>query len=371
MGTRRNHIPKEICCPINKIYPPALSQSKVDAKMKEGCCHHYDSSKLKFVDQGSPGKKYNEISQQITHPPTSVRHFPNGHKTNDPQIKWSRNNIAMTMEYFEPISSTSTPIRQYGSQADYSYAYYEPGAAMRHSNIPATDKLSGSSILSSPKSIRSLLSRTKNDVNKSKSNNRHTYTTRYGTQENIYEDVSSIGKRLDLESSVQSLNEQSCTKTEFQNILHNHYRVLEELNLSVEELLLSTTPKKNILSRTFLKLPSKPCVKARKPETLNAKRNFHTSMNEVMVGEDSGFSGSSSGASYIGSLRNYKTALTRSLRNSSENNTANGCGNFQDSTNVKLPYDSRKDSLHMINQLQGEKSSDSSKSLKFSFWNKR
>lgn len=368
MELTTHRIPTDNCCTTNKEHHSSHYHKKNDPRNKKGCCHHYDSSKLTFVDPDTPTyahKKYNGKIQQTTQPPVSLRY--NEHKRNDPQVRWSRNNIAMTMEYFEPISSTSSPVKRYGNQADYSYAYYEPGAVMCHSNIPAVDK-SGPST-SSPKSIRALLAKPKNDKNQSDPKNRHMYTTRYGTQENIYEDVSSIGARLGSQSSVQSLSTQNCSKSEFENILHNHYRVLEELNLSVEELLLSTTTKTNLSPRKITKRSSKPRIKVRNSGTLTGKSDFHTSMHELMIGEDSGFSGSSSGASYIGSLRNYKTALARPLRTSSENNSLNNCGTFPES--VKLSNNSQPDSFHMMNQSKGEKGSDSAKSFKFSFWNKR
>lgn len=366
MDNTSHHLPIETHTP-SKQYQPSHYPTKSHPKTKEDCSRRYDSSKSISVDQGSPGRLHNkhyERIPQIAQPATT-----------DQQPKWSRNNITMTMEYFEPISSTSTP-KRYSSQTDYSYAYYEPGAAMRHSNIPKTltkDQHNGPATRSSPKSIRSLLFRP-NEFDETKSNNRHTYTTRYGTQENIYEDVSSMGTRPSCESSRRSLNTQGCTKIEFQDILHNHYRVLEELNLSVEELLLSTmTTKTNFLSpRKLLKRSSKARTKAKYADVVNAKRNIlPPTMNEMLVAEDSGFSGSSSGASYIGSLRNYKTALTRSHRNSTDVNTLHNvsdCGTMQDAINVQQANDSRKVSL--LNQLKaGDKGS--SKGLKLPFWNKR
>lgn len=364
MDVTNHHLPIEVYSP-NKQYH---CQKKADLKIKPDCCRRNNSSKTTSVNGDSPGRlneKWYERIQPTAQPPTT-----------DPQVKWSRNNITMTMEYFEPISSTSTP-KRYSSQTDYSYAYYEPGAAMRHSNIPkmlTTDPQNGPSTRSSPKSISSLLSKPNND--RTKFDSRHTYTTRYGTQENIYEDVSTIGTRPGIDSSRQSLNAEGCSKIEFQDILHNHYRVLEELNLSVEELLLSTTTKTNMLSpRKLFKRTSKPPrTKAKHSDIVNSKNVFSPSMNDVAVAEDSGFSGSSSGASYIGSLRNYKTALTRSHRNSTDINALNNrsdCGTFQDAINAKVANDSRKVSLQMINQLKGDKGSGSSKGLKFPFWNKR
>ncbi|XP_037046891.1 uncharacterized protein LOC119081786 [Bradysia coprophila] len=362
MDNMNQQLPNEVCC-SNMQHPPNHYKSKGYRTFKDG--HRNDSSNAKFIYEDSPGRLYRsrcERNQQIPQPSTN----------DSSRVKWSRNNIAMTMEYFQPISSTP---KRYSSQSDYSYAYYEPGAVMHHSNIPktpTTDQPNCSSTRSSPKSIRSLLSK---PDDKTKPKDRYTYTTRYGTQENIYEDVSSIRLQPRLNSSGQPVSAQGTSKIEFQDILHNHYRVLEELNLSVEELFLSTPKKSNALSpRNLLKRSTKYRNKAKGSDVISCKNVFASSVNELVVAEDSGFSGSSSGASYVGSLRNYKTALTRSNRNSREIDNftnASDCNASQGSINVKVPNKYQKISLQLLNQLKGDKSSSSSKGLKFPFWNKR
>ncbi|KAG4073776.1 hypothetical protein HA402_001000 [Bradysia odoriphaga] len=365
MDNMNQHLPIEICC-SNMQHPPTHYKSKAHRTFKDG--HRNDSSNAKFIYEDSPGRLYGnrcERHQQIPHPST------NEPSTNDSsRMKWSRNNIAMTMEYFQPISSTP---KRYSSQSDYSYAYYEPGAVMHHSNIPKTPTTyppNCPSTRSSPKSIRSLLSKPDDET---KPKDRHTYTTRYGTQENIYEDVSSIRLQPRINSLGQPVNIKT-SKIEFQDILHNHYRVLEELNLSMEELFLSTTKKSNPLSpKNLLKRSTKFRNKVKGSDVISSKNVFASSVNGL-VAEDSGFSGSSSGASYVGSLRNYKTALTRSNRNSREiNNFTNvsDCNTSQGSINVKVPNNYQKISLRLLNQLKGDKSNGSSKGPKFPFWNKR
>lgn len=252
------------------------------------------------------------------------------HKTYDPQVRWSRNNIAVTMERFQPIASPSSPSESSSctSHQDYSYAYYEPGAIMCHSNIPTPDEAAGPSALPPPNSMRALLMKSKERNQKAMSANRHTYQTRYGTHENIYEDVSDEVKHNRLASSAQSLNnDRGCTKNEFQQILNSHYRVLEELNLSVEELLMSSSPPQSAEPMLIKRVPTvQSCVVdtlGTQLTTLDLKdEHMKSPVSEFVIGEDSGFSGSSSGASYIGSLRNYKTAITRSLRRSSAPNCA-------------------------------------------------
>lgn len=55
---------------------------------------------------------------------------------------------------------------------DYSYAYYEPGPPTRHTNVP------GGGTTYKEGSYRT----------------RHTYLTRYGTEENIYEEISEVAR---------------------------------------------------------------------------------------------------------------------------------------------------------------------------------
>lgn len=362
------------------------------------CRYYYDSSSPSFPnispprDMPQPHKTISRKIQQFSEDPDSIefcldneptvsaRYFKNGncrHKTYDPQVRWSRNNIAVTMERFQPITSPSSPSESssYASHQDYSYAYYEPGAIMCHSNIPTPEEVAGPSTLPPPNSIRALLIKTKEKPNRSQSANRHAYTTRYGTHENIYEDVSDE-KHRKLASSAQSLNERGCTKKEFQHILNNHYRVLEELNLSVEELLMSSSPPNDPTTVPIgTKRTSQPCVTTLSTEmlSLDLKDDTRSPVSELVVGEDSGFSGSSSGASYIGSLRNYKTAITRSLRRSSAPNCSSGSGTIYGSCRTaKFPNESRLSSFYGTSQMKYNKSPDSSqKSLKFSLWNKR
>lgn len=245
------------------------------------------------------------------------------------------------------------------------------------------------------------------------------YTTRYGTHENIYEDVSDekhggVGGAAAgaaagrLTTSEQSLTERGCTKKEFQNILNNHYRVLEELNLSVEELLMSSSPPSSETTTVVLSSSSSSSSKraqsamvAGSIETLSnhlssieLKDDMRSPVSELVMGEDSGFSGSSSGASYIGSLRNYKTAITRSLRRSSAPNCRSSSGGSTSGTiygscrtaKFPHPHESRQGSFYGGSgggaASGGTKSCTSGsekscspeavqKSHKFTLWNKR
>ncbi|KAI9581982.1 cell wall protein RBR3 isoform X2 [Glossina fuscipes] len=213
------------------------------------------------------------------------------------QVKWSRKNIAATMERFEPTqhhSSSSTSSLEYGFAASvvtpsstpshhsqqqispapsqtyhgvagatapynhvYSYAYYEPGAIKCHTNIPqkdgptaimpASSAIAGTSKSPPRNSIRALLAksfRSKSSNGQSTSSSpsaddRHTYTTRYGTTENLYEEVNDQKIRKVLsDNRIATTN----VKEELRRVQHNHFRVLDELNLSLEALIMPQTP---------------------------------------------------------------------------------------------------------------------------------
>lgn len=69
--------------------------------------------------------------------------------------------------------SQSTPGPSWDIPNDYSYAYYVPGPPTRHTNVPSKY----------PGTYREGSYRT-----------RHTYLTRYGTEENIYEEISEVAR---------------------------------------------------------------------------------------------------------------------------------------------------------------------------------
>lgn len=190
-----------------------------------------------------------------------------------PPQAWNRNNIAATMERFEPV--------------DYSYAYYDAG---HHLSMPS----------SSRKASRQ---RGRGGVPKERPG-RHNYVTRYGTEENIYEEITDGSRtcpkhRYVPRQSLVSLD-RSVVEEEVRRVESRHKRILGELNLSVEAMLMP---------------------ECESPDSERAEDRDH--IEELMrVGPtdellspascnppdlDSGFSGSSSGASYVGSLRRKPT----------------------------------------------------------------
>lgn len=350
-------------------------------------------------------------------------------------MKWTRNNIAVTMERYEPSTSSSSVSpchspnghsrvtqqqqqQQQGQQTrhhypfnhhaghhpgaphnanfhhDYSYAYYEPGAAMRHANIPGSPSSSAGPSNNAtaaashhplpPNSIQALLLKSHGYQAKLKkqqqqqaaiaavaqmvhknggqpgpgNSSRHAYTTRYGTQENIYEEIGNEDRmRMMMASastngqSMVSLN-QSLVEEEFRQVHNRHRRILGELNLSVEAMIMPVNPpvepavagpsaEESVEVHVHDSTHGSPVKVAgatqklmkggkRNEFMMKPIRNAHlmgrggcattATTTDALTGAcgvadcsqlngdmDSGFSGSSSGASYVGSLRYAKS----------------------------------------------------------------
>lgn len=208
-------------------------------------------------------------------------------------------------------------------QMDYAYAYYEPGAPMRHQNIPDYYEEAGPSRAPPPNSIRALLStarrnqlqRTSGKYSLPPSNNS------LRSQENVYEEIhDSEKRRMRNGESLVSLD-QNLVEEEFRRVHNRHQRILGELNLDVEEMLMPTVlpqPNVNFIQTTpMLDPPSDPLDFLESGEVndvSNGAGNSNISgsnyvnnniINNLDLEIDSGFSGSNS--SYIGSLRYQKT----------------------------------------------------------------
>lgn len=282
---------------------------------------------------------------------TTVNYAKSPHQMGDQPVRWSRNNIAVTMERFEPASSvtppsTGSPVPSHGyhnmhnshqNPQDYAYAYYD-GMQMRQQGLSQTSLQpdAGPSRPPPPNSIRALLNTASR---KNSPNNRHMYVNHYGTQENVYEEIANDPRMriLSAGSSMVSLN-QSMVEEEFRRIQSRHRRVLGELNLSVEAMLMPESPPNTSPTR--------------EPDS-NNDNNIADLLNQVgptdellspvstsaVNGDmDSGFSGSSSSASYVGSLRYHRTgSQTRS-------STPGGGNNSSHSSSIRSSQRSNEDS---------------------------
>ncbi|RVE42565.1 hypothetical protein evm_012789 [Chilo suppressalis] len=188
-----------------------------------------------------------------------------------PPQTWNRSNIAATMERFEPV--------------DYSYAYYD-----HHLSMPS----------SSRKAHRQ---RGRGGIPRDRSA-RHNYVTRYGTEENIYEEITDGTRscpkhRYAPRQSLVSLD-RTVVEEEVRRVESRHKRILGELNLSVEAMLMpecESPDSERAEDRDNIEelLRVGPTDELLSPASCNPPDL------------DSGFSGSSSGASYVGSLRRKPT----------------------------------------------------------------
>lgn len=235
------------------------------------------------------------------------------------------------MERFEPASTSQTHTPRHRMQHDYSYAHYEVEQQRQQSNSPMFD-MSGAGPSQPPprNSMRALMSTAnRNGGLILPSASRHMYTTRYGTQENIYEEIGAEERIRILNGgqSMVSLN-QSLVEEEFRRVQNRHRRVLGELNLSVEAMLMPTTPPSDSPNEDEEDIGSLRHAGGVlvAPDNLEELLNTVGPTDELLspvsghaisgnsgsngAGDmDSGFSGSSSGASCVGSIR-YRNGLT-------------------------------------------------------------
>ena len=270
------------------------------------------------------------------------------------------------MERFEPAStSAAAETRQHlqRHRHDYSYAYFEPHVEIKQNegnprSIYGTNSSLGgggcggsgplvdvntpgpSQAAPTRNSIRALLSTTnRNGGLIAPASTRHMYANRYGTHENIYEEIGAEERIRILTGgqSMVSLN-QSMVEEEFRRVQNRHRRILGELNLSVEAMLMPSTPPSDSPTEeeSSLGTATVSSLKHLKPDKLEELLQTVEPTDELLspvsahasagVGDlDSGFSGSSSGASYVGSLR-YRagSSATRS-------STPNGVGQCNNS----------------------------------------
>lgn len=241
-------------------------------------------------------------------------------------------------------------------QSEYAYAYYEPGAPMRHRNIPSNtfyEEAGPSCTLSArakpSTSIRAILSTARRNALQRKnmsmsadqfpsdnnySADKRTIASTSGltqsikphqcqqrsqivkTQENLYEEIKEAEKTKTIlnSESIISFN-QYLVEEEFRKVQYRHRRVLDELNLDVEEMLMpnlnrdspSPTPQPAFVQTSPM---SEPSIQTDSIDFLGHNEDIDclNGAGNYSIGNvdlDSGFSGSNS--SYIGSLRYQKS----------------------------------------------------------------
>lgn len=279
------------------------------------------------------------------------------------------------MEHFRPaVASTSKDTSGRGERLQddsrKSFDYHQAVA--------------GPSTMPTPNSIRALLMTASRNRTQTPSP-RHMYTTRYGTQENIYEEITDE-ERMHLISghSMLSLN-QNTLEEEFRQVQNRHRRILGELNLSVEALLMPTTPPSDSPTGEDDEAAASgaTCIDELLTGAVGPTDELLSpvSAHATLVGDlDSGFSGSS-GASYVGSLR-YRTGLmTRSSTPSGPSSgSMSGSGSCRSSQRSNedpgiLSLSSRSSSLYGSTKVKaaedpGPAGSKDTKN-KSSFWSRK
>lgn len=229
-------------------------------------------------------------------------------------------------------ASAATLPHSYFSQVmdanpEYSYAYCEPIVTKLNKSIP--DKMCGAPIPTSissnalskgpsAHSLRALLTKSFRKSSASAcggaagTSERHTFTTRYGTKENIYEDVGvgNAGPRLVAakSQSTESLNKVP-VEEELKFVQKQHDRIMGELNLSIEALLMPSQDETEQMERRAAEEYQQQldCLNDERFSPTQIPLHHLISHHHPTADFDSGISGSSSsGASYSGSMR-YRT----------------------------------------------------------------
>ncbi|XP_063706981.1 lateral signaling target protein 2 homolog [Culicoides brevitarsis] len=412
-------------------YPPPHGEKISYTKQRSNSSHRYpdDLDVIEICIEPDPDERGIRNGKPRAKTRTTVNYAKNAassQQMGDQPVRWSRNNIAVTMERFEPSPTSSitppnssSPVptpplptshgyhtmshhhsngnNPHHHPHEYSYAYYEPGAHMSNTMRQTTLQMAalsadpGPSRPPPPNSMRALLNTASR---KNSPNNRHMYINHYGTQENVYEEIANDPRMriMSAGSSMVSLN-QSLVEEEFRRIQSRHRRILGELNLSVEAMLMPETPPSTSPTHERVDLP------ASQHDNLNELLSqvgptdellSPVSTSAVNGDMDSGFSGSSSSASYVGSLRYHRTnggtggngsvcgTQTRSSTPSGGGNASSHSGSIRssqrstDDSGITTTASRSFSSVYEGGKCATKKScDDTEKPQKISFWSRK
>lgn len=238
--------------------------------------------------------------------------------------KWGLSTPKTQMNQYETttsvISAATLPHSYFSHDPnpEYSYAYCEPIVTKLNKSIP--DKVGGGACMTtsmssnalskgpSAHSLRALLSKSfRKSSAASVTSERHTFTTRYGTKENIYEDVGAGTVATRRSQSSESINKVP-VEEELKFVQKQHDRIMGELNLSIEALLMPSQDETDQMERRAEEEEQQRCLQ--EEERFSPTQIPLHLMHAVAGGDfDSGISGSSSsGASYSGSMR-YRSSM--------------------------------------------------------------
>ena len=97
------------------------------------------------------------------------------------------NQLTMDMSNGSRSMQQQQPMMQRSLQ-DYSYAYYQPGPSQLHTSYTHEGIVHAAGVVHHPSASLQKPPCQRQDIG----SKRHTYLTRYGTEENIYEEISEI-----------------------------------------------------------------------------------------------------------------------------------------------------------------------------------
>lgn len=178
---------------------------------------------------------------------------------------------------------------------------------------------------------------------------KHTFTTRYGTKENIYEDVGA-GSTLGTPKPAGNINSSSMQSfesiskfnihDELRHVQSQHDRIIGELNLSVETLIMPSKDEQDAIEERLNEihcaqyhdeLSQDDCIAAGSSNSamIHMQERLSPTTSQPNSGDvDSGISGSSSsGASYSSSMLYRTTTMyTNNSKTVTVNDNAEGSG---------------------------------------------
>lgn len=218
------------------------------------------------------------------------------------------------------ISASTLPHSYFAhvdTNPEYSYAYCEPIVTKLNKSIPdkmgsptgISTSISSNALSKGPSahSLRALLTKSFRKNSAAPGTERHTFTTRYGTKENIYEDVGAGTIATRRSQSSESINKVP-VEEELKFVQKQHDRIMGELNLSIEALLMPSQDETELMERRAEEQQhiADSCMDEHRFSPTQIPMHILSSSHADF---DSGISGSSSsGASYSGSMRQYRSS---------------------------------------------------------------
>ncbi|KYM98952.1 hypothetical protein ALC62_10313, partial [Cyphomyrmex costatus] len=237
----------------------------------------------------------------------------------------------------EPVSPVVSPITSSRQRLlDYSYAYYQSDPGRFHTTYPTEVLSQQQQQQEQQQQQQQQQLRQQQQLQQIRSDplKRHTYTTCYGTEENIYEEISEIRNNKKTNFFPTSITDEFFSKQchralhgsrrslvaeEVRRVQSRHRRVLGELNLSVEAMLMPTTVDNNEEEM------AQEAHGTSTEELLPSVSPADDLLSRVGGDMDSGFSGSST-ASYSSASKSIFQSYLNSIHRSGLGSLRRGIG---------------------------------------------